>query len=183
MFMHIFFILSRSTVKPEAVGTDDWCVTLILMKTLFSTLQMWHRHCLSSVIVCQQVPAGGLVIFQPCFWHFLPHFCCLPLVPPAGKKWKAVICTCQIWFLRRALIMVFKLPAAHAHINPHAVHRCLLSACLFSETGSGCTQREPTSTQREHSINGKPQCTTPVQTVGVLNTGLRSTVYRPAALY
>lgn len=52
------------------------------MKTLFSTLQMWHRRCLSSVIVCQQVPAGGLVIFQPNFWHF----CCLPLGLPGGKN-------------------------------------------------------------------------------------------------
>lgn len=51
------------------------------------------------------------------------------------KKWKAVIHTCQIWFLRRALIVMFKLPVQHAHINPHVVHRCLLSARLFARDG------------------------------------------------
>lgn len=51
------------------------------------------------------------------------------------KKWKAVIHTCQICFLRCALIMMFKLPVPHAHINPHVVHRCLLSARLFERDG------------------------------------------------
>lgn len=51
------------------------------------------------------------------------------------KKWKAVIHICQVWFLRCALIVMFKLPAAHAHINPHAVHRCLLSARVFERHG------------------------------------------------
>lgn len=39
MFFNTFIILVPLTVRPEALGTDDITV-LILMKLLFSTLQM-----------------------------------------------------------------------------------------------------------------------------------------------
>lgn len=88
------------------------------------------------------------------------------------KKWKAVIHTCQIWFLRRALIVVFKLPAPHAHINLHVVHCCLLSACLFERDGKRAYPAGTHIDSRRTFNQQKTQCTTWIQTVGALNMGL-----------